>query len=96
MSIKTSIQALGLRKAYDYIDKDPKARLSQVVSILEKFVPSGSAMDAPLNGVKAMLADPDNPWNRFVMSLWEDIDDDVPGRVREFRHQRRVPGERDS
>ena len=77
MSIKTSIQALGLRKAYDYIDKEPKARLPQVVSILEKFVPSGSAMDAPLNGVKAMLADPDTPWNRFVMSLWEDIDDDV-------------------
>ncbi|MGN0972993.1 MAG: radical SAM protein, partial [Aristaeellaceae bacterium] len=77
MSIKTSIQALGLRKAYDYIDKDPKVRLPQAVSILEKFVPSGSAMDAPLNGVKAMLADPDNPWNCFVMSLWEDIDEDV-------------------
>ncbi|MGN1020520.1 MAG: radical SAM protein [Aristaeellaceae bacterium] len=77
MSIKTSIQALGLRKAYDYIDKDPQARLPQAVAVLEKFVPAGSAMDAPLNGVKAMLADPDNPWNRFVMSLWEDIDDDV-------------------
>lgn len=77
MRIKTSIQAIGLRTAYDYIDKDPKNRLPQVVSILEKFVPSGSAMDTQINGVKAILSNPDNNWNRFVMSLWDDIDANV-------------------
>lgn len=77
MSIKTSVQAMGLRKAYDYIDKDPRNRLPQVVSILEKFVPSGSTMDAQISGIKEILSDPENTWNKFLMSLWTDIDDDV-------------------
>lgn len=68
---------MGLRKAYDYIDKDPRNRLPQVVSILEKFVPSGSVMDAQISGIKEILSDPENTWNKFLMSLWTDIDDDV-------------------
>lgn len=55
MSIKTSIQALGLRKAYDDIDKAPKVRMPQAVSILEKVVPSGSTMDAPSRASRPCL-----------------------------------------
>ena len=74
MKIKKSLQAAGLRTVYDYVDKDPRARLPQVVSLLEKFVPAGSDMDGGIRGIKEGLADPDNNWNRFVLSLWDDID----------------------
>ena len=74
MKIKKSLQAAGLRTVYDYVDKDPRARLPQVVSLLEKFVPAGSDMDGVIRGIKEGLADPDNNWNRFVLSLWDDID----------------------
>ena len=75
MKIKTALQAAGLKKVYDYIDKDPHARLPQVVSLIEKFVPSGSSIDGTIKDVKEGLSDPDNNWNRFVMSLWDDVDD---------------------
>ena len=52
MKIKTALQAAGLKKVYDYIDKDPHARLPQVVSLIEKFVPSGSSIDGTIKGVK--------------------------------------------
>ena len=74
MKIKKSLQAAGLRTVYDYVDKDPRAHLPQVVSLLEKFVPAGSDMDGVIRGIKEGLADPDNNWNRFVLSLWDDID----------------------
>ncbi len=31
-------------------------------------------MDGVIRGIKEGLADPDNNWNRFVLSLWDDID----------------------
>lgn len=46
MKIKTALQAAGLRKVYDYVDKAPEKRLPQVVALMEKFVPAGSGMDA--------------------------------------------------
>ena len=75
MKIKTALQAAGLKKVYDYIDKDPHARLPQVISLIEKFVPSGSSIDGTIKGIKEGLSDPGNNWNRFVMNLWDDIDD---------------------
>ena len=77
MKIKTALQATGLRKVYDYVDKDPHKRLPQVVSAIEKFVPSGSSIDGTIKAIKAGLSDPDNNWSRYVMSIWDDIDDDV-------------------
>ena len=75
MSVKTALQAAGLKKVYDYVDKDPRRRLPQVVSLIEKFVPAGSSIDSTVQGIKAGLADPDNNWSRYAMSIWEDIDD---------------------
>ncbi len=77
MSVKTALQAAGLKKVYDYVDKDPRRRLPQVVSLIEKFVPAGSSIDSTVQGIKAGLADPDNNWSRYAMSIWEDIDDGV-------------------
>ena len=74
MKIKTALQAAGLRKVYDYVDKAPEKRLPQVVALMEKFVPAGSGMDGVLQGIKTGLADPENNWSRWVLSLWEDID----------------------
>ena len=70
MKIKTALQAAGLRKVYDYVDKAPEKRWPQVVALMEKFVPAGSGMDGVLQGIKTGLADPENNWSRFVLSLW--------------------------
>ena len=55
MKIKTALQATGLRKVYDYVDKDPHKRLPQVVSAIEKFVPSGSSIDGTIKGINTFV-----------------------------------------
>lgn len=77
MSIKTALQAAGLKKVYDYVDKDPHKRLPQIVSVIDKFVPSGSSIDGTIKGIKEGLSDPDNNWSRYIMSIWDDVDDGV-------------------
>ena len=77
MSIKTALQAAGLKKVYDYVDKDPHKRLPQIVSVIDKFVPSGSSIDSTIKGIKDGLSDPENNWSRYVMSIWDDVDDGV-------------------
>ena len=57
MKIKTALQATGLRKVYDYVDKDPHKRLPQIVSVIDKFVPSGSSIDGTIKGIKDALSD---------------------------------------
>lgn len=76
MSIKTNLQAVGLRKAYNYIDKNPQENLPKIVSFMDKFVPSG-ILDGQIEAIKSVISDTDNNWYRFIMSLWEDIDDDI-------------------
>ena len=77
MKIKTALQATGLRKVYDYVDKDPHKRLPQIVSVIDKFVPSGSSIDGTIKAIKTGLSDPENNWSRYVMSIWDDVDDGV-------------------
>lgn len=59
MGLKTNLQAIGLRKAYDYIDKDPMNRLPMLVEIIDRFAPSGN-LDGQLAAIKAVVSDPDN------------------------------------
>lgn len=76
MSIKTSLQAAGLRKAYEYIDKDPEGRMPRLVNIIDKFVPSG-LLDTQLNAIKGVMTDPENNWYKFIQSIWTDIDSGI-------------------
>ena len=74
MSIKTSVQAAGLRKVYDYIEKDPVNNLPKVGEFMDKYMPSGTALDGQLAAVKEVLGNPDNNWYKYVLSIWTDID----------------------
>lgn len=76
MNIKTSLQAAGLRTAYDYIDKNPMERLPKLVSIIERFVPSGN-LDGQLAAIKNVVADKENNWYKFIESIWSDVDPDI-------------------
>jgi len=75
-SIKTSLQAIGLRKAYEYIDKDPMNRLPKLVEIVDRFVPSGN-LDGQLAAIKSVVSDPDNNWYQLIENIWADVDQGV-------------------
>lgn len=76
MGMKTSLQSLGLRKAYEYIDKDPMNRLPKLVEIVDRFVPSGN-LDDQLGAIKSVVTDTDNNWYKYIESIWDDVDPGV-------------------
>ena len=76
MRIKSNLQAAGLRKAYEYIDRDPQNHLPKVVDFIDQFVPPGT-LDAQLEVIKQVVGDPENNWHKYVMDLWTDIDGDI-------------------
>lgn len=76
MGMKSNLQSLGLRKAYEYIDKDPMNRLPKLVEIVDRFVPSGN-LDGQLRAIQSVVNDPGNNWYRYIKSIWTDVDPDV-------------------
>lgn len=82
MSFKSNLQAIGLRKAYDYVDRDPQNNLPKVADVLNKFVLPG-VLHGQVDVIKNTLSDPENNWYRYVMSLFTDIDSGIRRSVLE-------------
>ncbi len=80
MSIKSNLQAIGLRKAYEYIDRDPESNLPKISDFLNHFVPSG-ILDGQLDAIKSVLSNPDSNWYKYVMSVWTDIDSGIRQKI---------------
>lgn len=76
MSIKTNLQAMGLKKVYDYIDKDPQKNLPWLAEVIDRFVPSGS-IDGQMSAIQSVVGDPDGNWYQLIESIFTEIDDDV-------------------
>ena len=76
MNIKTSIQAAGLKKAYNYIDKDPANNILKVMDFLDTVVPPDT-LAGQRRTIRAAVSDPENNWYRFLLGLWSDLDGEV-------------------
>lgn len=76
MNIKTSIQAAGLKKAYNYIDKDPANNILKVMNFLDTVVPPDT-LAGQRRTIRAAVSDPENNWYRFLLGLWSDLDGEV-------------------
>ena len=80
MSIKSNLQAIGLKKAYEYIDRDPKNNLPKISEFLNHFVPPG-ILDGQLDAIKSVLSNPESNWYKYVMSVWTDIDSGIRQKI---------------
>ncbi|MDF2985975.1 MAG: putative Fe-S oxidoreductase [Eubacterium sp.] len=76
MSIKTNIQAIALRKAYDYIDRDIKNNLPKLMEFWDKIIPTG-ILDSQLSTIRNVISQPDGNWHKYILSLWGDIDEGI-------------------
>jgi MoaA/NifB/PqqE/SkfB family radical SAM enzyme len=76
MNIKSNLIAIGLRKAYDYIDRDVQNNLPKAVEVLNKFVPA-DILDKQLDAIKNVISNTRNNWYKYIMSIWTDIDPDI-------------------
>lgn len=75
MGVKRKIKIKGLEKVYEYFEKDPEKALPLIMDWVNKFsTGAGESQKAIMN---EMLSNPDNPWYKLLVSLWDDIDRDT-------------------
>ncbi len=76
MSIKSNLQAVALRKTYDYINRDVRNNLPKIAEFWDTVIPEGS-LRAQLAAVKNVISDPENNWYEYIINLWTDIDEGI-------------------
>jgi len=80
MGIKSDLQAVALRKAYEFVDRDPETNIPKLVYFLDKFIPPG-ILNEQIDAVKKVISETESNWYKYIMSLWTDIDDDVRKKI---------------
>lgn len=80
MSFSAKMMNLGMRKVYDYLEKDPKTNLPKLMEMVDKVLPE--SVYAPQRKVfREILENQDNNWFELIESVWTDID---PQIIRKF------------
>ena len=76
MSISDKVKVMGIKKAYDYLNKDPDNNIPKLMDWVDKFAKEGE-YESQRKVFRRVISNPDNNWYRLIRSLWEDIDDQV-------------------
>ena len=74
MGIEDKLKVLGLKKAYDFLAKDPVKNTPKVINMAKEFT-GGKFMNGHLSAIENIFNEPNGNWNKFFLSLFEDIDE---------------------
>ena len=80
MELKEKAQAFAVKRALEYLDKDPETNLSKLIDWFEKFDLKGT-LKQQLDIIRPVVSDPDNNWYKLILSLWKDIDAGVRNKI---------------
>ena len=75
MSIKGRISNIVLDKAMDYIAGDPEANMPKLLGWADALGVKSFELQSRV--FHEVLDDPDNVWHKYLMDLWQDIDNEV-------------------
>lgn len=75
-NLREKITAYGASKVLNMIKTEPEKNIPRMMDWVDRFDLNDQIVK-PRIEVRKVLDDPENPWNKFLMSLWTDIDDDV-------------------
>lgn len=76
MGLQYKMQEFALDRAVDYISGNPESNLPKLLNMLDGS-PWGNSFAPQSKVFHQILDDPQNNWYRFIMDLWQDIDNDV-------------------
>lgn len=76
MALKEKAQIFAIKKALEYMDKDPATNIPKLVDLMDKFDVKGT-LKKEIEVVRQIVNDPDNNWYKLILSLWQDIDPGV-------------------
>ena len=74
--VADKIKKLGLISMYRYLDKDPEENLPKLLDWLDTYM-EDDVLKPQREYFRRIIEDEDNNWYRLIVSLWNDIDDDV-------------------
>ena len=80
MELKEKAQAFAVKRALEYLDKDPETNLPKLIDWFEKFDLKGT-LKQQVDIIRPVVSDPDNNWHKLIFSLWKDIDADVRNKI---------------
>lgn len=70
------IKRLGLMKAYEFLDKNPEENLPKLIDWLDTYTKPG-ILKIQREFFRDVITKKDGNWYNLLVSLWDDIDDDV-------------------
>jgi MoaA/NifB/PqqE/SkfB family radical SAM enzyme len=76
MNVTNKIKSYGLKKVYDYLDKDPDNNIPKLMNWVDKFDKNNN-FAVQRKVVRGVIENPDNNWYTLIKSLWTDIDSGV-------------------
>lgn len=76
MALKEKAQVFAIKKALEYMDKDPVTNMPKLLESLETFDVNGTLKEQIVD-IRPIVENPDNNWYKLIMSLWQDIDSGV-------------------
>lgn len=76
MNVKEKVQAFALTQAMNYITGNPEKNLPKLLALMDNL---GLAAKYPgqSEAFHKILDDSENNWYKYIMGLWEDIDNDT-------------------
>jgi len=74
------VQSIGLNSVIAYLDSCPEKNVPKILDWLEKLDKEGHQKNIFL-GIREIINDKENNWNKFINSFWTDIDDDVRKKI---------------
>lgn len=78
MNTNSKMLHFGLKKAFDYVGKDPDKNLPKLMALVDKFAGSGpNSFEVQRATFRQIINDPDNNMHKLLWSVWTDIDDGV-------------------
>lgn len=80
MNIKQNVEVFAVKRALEYMDKDPETNIPKLMDWIEKFDKEGTLKEQ-YSVVRSVTQDQDSNWYKLVMSLWQDIDPKVRNRL---------------
>ena len=75
MALYDQVKTIGIRKAYEYLDKDPEENIPKLLDLAGRLAPPEYAKQVA--AVRQALGDPNGNWSQLVRSLWTDVDSEV-------------------
>jgi len=75
MKAKAKIQAFALNQAMNYISGNPEKNIPKLLGWLDAL--GIKDFESQSKVIHEVLDDPESNWYRFIMGIWDDVDNEV-------------------